>query len=412
MASRLFGLVILIAITSALSTFATVTLMRYEGGRLLSYIPTLPSAGAISTPSPTTPAALLPTPQPAAPLSAPPSTAAAPLLRPSEEVAVRIAREAGPAVVNITSIATTYDFFFNPVPQEGIGSGFMIDANGQILTNNHVVENAERLEVTLVDGSKFPGTLVGRDPSNDVAIVRINAPAEKIHPLKLGRSSDLAVGQQVLAIGNPFGFDRSVTTGVVSALGRTLRASNGRLISGIIQTDAAINQGNSGGPLINSQGQVVGINTAIFSPSGGSVGIGFAVPADTIARLMPELIAKGRVPHSWMGASFQDVTPDLARALSLPATQGVLVAQIIARGPAAKAGLRGATRVQRIGNIRVQIGGDFIEAIDGVAIKNADDLQLFLDSKRSPGDTILLRIYRDGQEQTIELTLGEQPNGQ
>jgi len=411
MVSRLLSLILLIAVTSAVSTTATVTLLRYDDGRLLSYLPSLLSLDSAAAPTGTHPPSPTSTPAPAAPVNAIPAGAPSPSIRPSEDVAVRIAREAGPAVVNITSIATAYDFFLNPVPQGGIGSGFMIDASGQILTNNHVVENADRLEVTLIDGSQFPGTLVGRDPSNDIAIVRIDAPADQIRPLKLGRSAELAVGQQVVAIGNPFGFERSVTTGVVSALGRTLRASNGRMISGIIQTDAAINQGNSGGPLINSQGEVIGINTAIFSPSGGSIGIGFAVPADTIARLMPGLVTKGRVSHSWMGATFQDVTPDLARSLGLPVAQGVLIAQITPRGPAAKAGLRGATWIQRIGNKRVQIGGDFIMAVDGMAIKSGDDLQLFLDSQRKPGDTVRLRIFRDGQEQMAELTLGELPEG-
>lgn len=330
-------------------------------------------------------------------------------LTPEEEVITRVYREAGPSVVNITSVAYAYDFFLQPVPQQGTGSGFVIDRQGHIVTNNHVVEQADELEVTLADKTKVPAKVVGRDPSNDLAVVKIEVPQDKLHPLKLGDSGVLQVGQMAIAIGNPFGLERTVTRGVVSSLGRTLRADNGRLMAGIIQTDAAINPGNSGGPLLNSRGEVIGINTAIFSPSGGSVGVGFAVPVNTAKRLVPELIAKGRVAHAWLGISGLDLSPQLAKALKLPNTEGILVAQVVKGGPADKAGLRAGSRLVRVGNQRLPAGGDIITAVDGKPTKTMDDLTLYLDAERRPGEVVKLAIVRDEKPATLDVTLGERP---
>ncbi|MFN3477463.1 MAG: S1C family serine protease, partial [Candidatus Methylomirabilales bacterium] len=286
----------------------------------------------------------------------------------------------------------------------------IVSEKGYILTNNHVVEEADRLEITLADKTKVKARLVGRDPHNDLAVLKVDVPKEKLHPLKLGDSSRLQVGQLAIAIGNPFGLDRTITTGVISSLGRTLRAESGRIMRGIIQTDAAINPGNSGGPLLNARGEVIGINTAIFSPTGGSVGIGFAIPIDTAKRFLPELIAKGRVSHPWLGISGMDITPELAKDLDLPAKEGILVAQVYPNSPAARAGLRGGRKPIRIGNTIVSLGGDIITAIDGRKLSSIDDLTTYLDYERKVGDEVKLEVLRDGRSLSIPVRLGELPD--
>jgi putative serine protease PepD len=205
-------------------------------------------------------------------------------------------------VVNITNTAVQMDYFFNAFPAQGSGSGSVIDTKGHILTNNHVVANAQKLEVTLADESKWQAKLVGSDPDSDLAVIKIEAPREKLKVVPMGDSKNLRIGQKVLAIGNPFGFQRTLTTGIISSLGRTIRSEIGTLMEEIIQTDAAINPGNSGGPLLDSQGEIIGINSAIISPSGGSVGIGFAIPVNTAKRVIPELLAKGYVTYPYIGA--------------------------------------------------------------------------------------------------------------
>ncbi len=330
-------------------------------------------------------------------------------LTPEEETVIGVYRAASPGVVHITSTVLSQDFFFRIVPERGTGSGFMVDDRGYILTNNHVVENADSLEVTLADKSKVPAKLVGRDPNNDLAVIRINVPREKLTPLRLGDSSQLQVGQLAIAIGNPFGLDRTVTRGVVSALGRSLKADTGRQIRNVIQTDAAINPGNSGGPLLNSRGEVIGINTAIFTPSGGSVGIGFAIPVNTAKKLLPQLIARGRVSHPWLGISGMDVTPDLAQALGLPVKEGVMIAQVAPGSPAARAGLRGAQRRVRVRNYIFAAGGDIIVAMDGQKIAAVDDLTAFLDEQKKVGENVRVDVLRDGKPLTLVAKLGELP---
>ncbi len=218
---------------------------------------------------------------------------------------IAVYEKAADGVVNVTSIAVQMDFFFNAFPTQGAGSGSIIDTKGHILTNHHVVANAQKLEVTLADGSKWPAKLIGSDPDNDLAVIKIEAPKEKLKVIPMGDSKNLRIGQKVLAIGNPFGLERTLTTGVISSLGRTIRSDVGTLIEDVIQTDAAINPGNSGGPLLSSDGEIVGINSAIISPTGGSVGIGFAIPVNTAKKVIPELIAKGYVTYPWIGATIQ-----------------------------------------------------------------------------------------------------------
>ncbi len=321
---------------------------------------------------------------------------------------IAVYEKAADGVVNITSIAVQLDFFFNPFPTQGSGSGSIIDLKGHILTNHHVVANAQKLEVTLADGSKWPAKLVGSDPDNDLAVIKIDAPREKLKVIPMGDSRNLRIGQKVLAIGNPFGLERTLTTGVISSLGRTIRSDAGYLIEDVIQTDAAINPGNSGGPLLNSEGEIIGINTAIVSPSGGSVGIGFAIPVNTAKRVIPELISKGFVSYPYIGATIQSLIPEIAQFLKLKVDRGAMIAEVVKGGPADKAGLRGGTQRVQIGNMIVIVGGDVVVKADQQEIKTHDDLIRYIREKK-PGDTILLKVYRKGDFKEIKVTLGERP---
>src|SRR5512136_1402067 len=237
---------------------------------------------------------------------------------------ISVYEKAADAVVNITSTAVQMDFFFNPFPSQGSGSGSIIDTRGHILTNHHVVANAQKLEVTLADGSKWPAKLVGSDPDSDLAVIKIDAQKEKLKVIPMGDSKNLKIGQKVLAIGNPFGLQRTLTTGIISSLGRTIRSEAGNMIEDVIQTDAAINPGNSGGPLLNSDGEIIGINSAIISPSGGNVGIGFAVPVNTAKKVSPELISKGYVIYPYIGATIQSLTPEVAKYLKIKIERGAM----------------------------------------------------------------------------------------
>jgi len=301
------------------------------------------------------------------------------------------------------------DFFFNIVPRQGTGSGSIVNQEGYILTNHHVIEDAQRLEVTLADGSKWRGKLVGTDPDSDLAVIKIDAPRERLVFLPLGDSNSLMVGQKVLAIGNPFGLGQTLTTGVISSLKRTLRAQNGVLMDDIIQTDASINPGNSGGALLDSSGRLIGINTAIFSPTGASVGIGFAIPVATAKRLVPELIARGYYAYPWIGATVATLVPDDARAAGLAAERGALIVETVRGGPAAKVGLQGGNRRVRLGNRILILGGDVIVGIDGKKLETADDLISTIREKR-PGDLVGLQVYRGGlQRDQVQVLLEERP---
>ncbi len=311
-------------------------------------------------------------------------------------------------VVNITSTAVQMDFFFNALPTQGSGSGSIIDTRGHILTNYHVVENAQKLEVTLADESKWPAKLVGSDPDNDLAIIKIDAPKEKLKVIPMGDSKQLRIGQKVLAIGNPFGLQRTLTTGIISSLGRTIRSDTGTLREDIIQTDAAINPGNSGGPLLNSEGEVIGINSAIISPSGGSVGIGFAIPVNTAKRVIPELIAKGYVTYPYIGATIQSLIPEVAKYLKLKVERGAMIAEVVRGGPADKAGLKSGSQKIQVGNTVVIVGGDIVVKADQHEVKTNDQLIRYIREKK-PGDTIVLQIYRKGEVMEVKVTLGERP---
>jgi S1-C subfamily serine protease len=325
-----------------------------------------------------------------------------------ESINVRVYRQVAPAVANILTKATEYDFFMDPVPVEGAGSGFVIDEKGYILTNFHVVQEAQSIEVVLGDQSRYPAKFIGADQRNDVALVKIEPKGKRLVALPLGDSAALQVGQKVLAIGNPFGFQSTLTTGVVSAIGRTVQTSQTTFIDEAIQTDAAINRGNSGGPLIDSHGQVIGINSAIFTPSGTTAGIGFAIPINTAKRIAHDLMTEGRVHQAFLGVKTFSVSGEMADALGLPAQDGLLVESATKGGPAAAAGIHGGDRVVRAGMQRIAIGGDLIVAVDGQRVASPFDLNIVLNRKR-PGDIVTLTVYRGGRKMDIQVKLGERP---
>lgn len=294
------------------------------------------------------------------------------------------------------------------------GSGFIYDAGGRIviITNYHVIENAiaGSITVTFIDGTIVKAEPVGSDPYSDVAVIRVNAPASLLKPLRLGNSSRLKVGENVIAIGNPYGLAYTLTSGIVSAVGRQMDSKGNYPIVDVIQTDAAINPGNSGGPLLNMSGEVVGINTAI--PTETSRGIGFAVPSDTIARELPSLISKGGYDHPYLGITGQDVTPGIIDAMGLPTgTHGTLLIEVFTGDPADRAGLRGGdpTRTTTIDGAPINIGGDVITAADGIAMKSFYDLIVYLQRNKRPGDTVTLSILRNNTPMSIGVTLGTRP---
>jgi S1-C subfamily serine protease len=323
-----------------------------------------------------------------------------------EQLVTNLYLRVSPSVVNITARVITMDFFFGATPSEGTGSGFVLDAQGHIITNFHVIDGAESIVVTFSDETQVPAAVVGTDPLNDLAVLMPDELPPGAMPVELGDSAELRVGQRAIAIGNPFGLERTLTTGVISALGRPLQTDQNSFIFNVIQTDAAINPGNSGGPLLNSRGQVIGVNTAIRREAEG---IGFAVPVETLKRVMVALIEKGGYPHSWLGILGYTITPELSGALDLPVERGVLVAQLYRNSPAARAGVQGANQEAIIGNRRILIGGDIITAVNGTPIRDWTDYLEFIELQTSVGDSVTLSVLRAGQEITIEATTIAQP---
>ncbi len=318
-----------------------------------------------------------------------------------EKATIELFRRASPSVVFITTLAQQPMGFFEiqEVPQ-GAGSGILWDAQGHVVTNFHVIQGASAARVALHDRSEWPATLVGVAPDQDLAVLRIRAPADKLVPILVGTSRDLQVGQKVFAIGNPFGLDFTLTTGIVSALGRSISALTGRRIDDVIQTDAAINPGNSGGPLLDSAGRLIGVNTQIASPSGASAGVGFAIPVDTVNRVASQLIAHGRVERPQLGISAGN-----AQALRRAGIEGVLVMSVKEGSPAQRAGIRGTYRTEG-GEL---VLGDIVQAIDGRPVESVDDIYAALERHR-PGDVVKVRVLRDGRQADVEVKLGE-PKG-
>jgi len=323
-----------------------------------------------------------------------------------EQNNIDIYKSARDATVNITSRVYREDWFFQIYPQDGTGSGFLLNPDGQILTNNHVVQGASQLTVKLADQKEYKAKVLGTDPRSDLALIQIN-PGRKLPSLRLGDSDTLVVGQKVLAIGNPFGFEGTLTTGVVSSLSRSIQTEENRRLEGMIQTDAAINPGNSGGPLLDSHGNVIGINTAIYG-SQGNIGIGFATPINRAKAMLEEFQKNGHISQPTLGIRTVYIAGDLAEELRLPASGGLLIQSVEAGSAADEAGLRGPTRTVIVGMYRLNIGGDFITSVEGQPVTGNETLQRVMNRKRG-GDMLELTVYRNGRSEKIRVHLGEAP---
>jgi len=320
-----------------------------------------------------------------------------------EQNNISVYRKNIPSVVNVTSRTMTMDFFYGLVPQEGQGSGFVIDKDGHILTNYHVVKDAREVEVTMHNRKKYKATVVGTDPAHDLAVIQIQA--SNLTPAVLGDSRNLQVGQKVYAIGNPFGLAGTMTRGIVSSI-RPVREPNGATIDDAIQTDAAINPGNSGGPLMNWHGEVIGINTMILSSVGQNAGIGFAIPINTAKAVLNDLMTLGRVRRPALGIRTIPISPELADEMGLPVDYGVLIVQVTPGGAADQAGLHGGTERAYLGNIPIMLGGDLIVAIDGEKVEDEQDLAQMMNNHRA-GDTVKVTIYRNKKKMDVNVALGE-----
>jgi S1-C subfamily serine protease len=340
-----------------------------------------------------------------------------------EQLIINLYARVSPSVVNINVIGEVEGFSHPEVPgfpespfpeeffQRGLGSGFVIDTDGHIVTNHHVVEGARRIQVRFSDDTEAEAEVVGTDPHTDLAVIKVDVPAAMLHPIELGESDTLRVGQRAIAIGNPFGFERTVTTGIISAMGRVLQQSSGFSLPNLIQTDAAINPGNSGGPLLDSRGRVIGVNTIIFTNSGFSSGVGLAVPVNTVKRVVPELIENGHFAHPWLGIRGHSINAELAEALDLSVDRGVLVGEVIIDGPAARTDLHGGGREVLVEGFvePISAGGDIIIAINGTEIRSMDDLITYLEST-VVGQEVELTIIRDGDEKRLTVELDERPD--
>ena len=293
----------------------------------------------------------------------------------------------------------------------GLGSGFVFDKKGHIITNAHVVDEAKKVVVTFLDGRSYNAEIIGIDEFTDLAVIKVNADFALLQPLPLGDSSNLKVGESIAAIGNPFGLSGSMTSGIVSQLGRLLPSGSGYSIPDVIQTDAAINPGNSGGPLLNMRGEVVGINTAIQSTTGEFTGVGFAIPSQTVVKIIPTLIEKGEYKHPWMGISGRDIDPDLAKVLGLKDAVGFLIITVVENSPASKAGLIGSEKTIQVEGINYLIGGDIILSVDEIDVRKIADILIHLQRAKSVGDEMVLEILRDNRTTDITIILQERPNG-
>jgi len=333
-----------------------------------------------------------------------------------EDQIISLYKTASPSVVNITSVAYVFNRMLGQLPEKGVGSGFVYDTEGHIITNYHVIEDADELIVTLASGEELNATVVGIDETNDIAVLQVDVGDDFPSPLPLADSSQVVVGETVLAIGNPYGLDWTLTTGVVSALGRVIESTqDGKYIAEAIQTDTAINPGNSGGPLLNMDGQVIGITSQIISESGSSSGLGFAISSNTIERIVPEIIENGYYLHAWLGIETLDLT-DYSIAIleeagmDVSMDSGVLVIGIESGSPAQEAGITSGNQRLQFGPYIIPLGGDLITAINNVQVTSKQDLMVYLETETSIGDKINLTIIRDGRTQEVEITLSSQPS--
>ena len=292
----------------------------------------------------------------------------------------------------------------------GVGSGFVFDKKGHIITNAHVVQDAEKITVTFLDGRSYYAEIIGVDEFTDIAAIKVNADLSLLQPLSLGDSAELKVGEPVTAIGNPFGLSGSMSSGIVSQIGRLLPTESGYSIPDVIQTDAAINPGNSGGPLLNMMGGVVGINTAIQSRTGEFTGVGFAIPSQTVVKIVPILIEKGEYQHPWIGVSGRDIDLDMAKIMELEDTLGFLIITVVENSPASKAGLIGSEKTIQVNGIDYPVGGDIILSVDGIDVRKIDDILIHLQRAKTVGDEMVLEILRDSKMVEVTITLQERPN--
>ena len=320
----------------------------------------------------------------------------------------------GPGVVQVTSTSVAgNDPFFGPQPRESLGSGFVIDKSGRIVTNYHVIDGAQQVEVNFSGDDRVLARVVGSDPSTDLAVLEIDAQARALTPLPLGNSDAVRVGDSVVAIGNPFGLERTVTAGIVSALQRELTAPNGYTIDKVIQTDAPINRGNSGGPLLSAEGEVIGVNSQIENStgSGGNVGIGFAVPINTVREVVSQILENGRVEHAYLGVRMQEIDENLAQAFRLSVDTGILIVDVVDGSPADEAGLQGGDQQVIVGGTSYVLGGDIVTAADGQSVATPDDLRRLI-MEKEPGEAMTLEVHRGDRgesERTVSVTLGRQP---
>lgn len=382
-----------------LSGFYYVTTHSSSAGRLFPWLHSAQTADAISTSS----------------ISGPSGTfqltnaAAAPAFDAEEQQNIGVYKKALPSVVNITSTEVAFDFFYGPVPQQGQGSGFVLTKEGLILTNNHVIGNAQRVEAMLSDKHKYKAKVLARDPNHDLALIKIDAP--NLTPVTLSDSRSLMVGQRVYAIGNPFGLNGTMTRGIISAI-RSIRGPNGNPIEDAIQTDAAVNPGNSGGPLLNSRGEVIGITTMIASNGADqSSGIGFAIPINTARAILDDYAKYGYIRRPTLDIVTLPIGPDIAEQIGLPSDYGILIERVLPGGAADKAGLHGGTQRVYQGNTPVMLGGDLIVAMDGDEITSPQDLSAAMNSHRA-GDVVTVTVFRGRKKMDVKVTLGDQKNQQ
>ena len=292
----------------------------------------------------------------------------------------------------------------------GVGSGFVFDKKGHIITNAHVIDDSTKTVVTFLDGRSYNAEIIGIDQYTDIGVIKVNADLKLLQPLTLGDSSNLQVGEPITAIGNPFGLSGSMTSGIISQMGRLLPSGSGYSIPDVIQTDAAINPGNSGGPLLNMRGDIVGINTAIQSTTGEFTGVGFAIPSQTVAKIVPTLISEGEYNHPWIGISGRDIDPDMANVLGLKDALGFLIITVVEDSPASEAGLIGSNKTIKVESREYPVGGDIILAVDGIDVRKIDDILIHLQRVKTVGDEMNLEILRDGRTTNITIVLQERPN--
>ncbi|MCC7368574.1 MAG: trypsin-like peptidase domain-containing protein [Chloroflexi bacterium] len=353
---------------------------------------------------------------PAAPAAAPGSGAAAapagaPAATPYDSV-IQVYRDWRPSVVTVLSTVVSPDFRAKP-ESSGTGSGFMLDDQGHILTNNHVVADANKLEITLASGLTLPAELIGRDPRFDLAVIRAQIPADQIRVMKLADSDTVQVGEQAIAIGNPYGLEGTVTAGIVSGRRPVVTEPGGDgVLVNAIQTDASINPGNSGGPLMNGRGEVIGVNTLGLMPNRAQAGLNFAIPINNARRIMPDLLATGAYRHPFVGVGSAEITQQVASVLGLPVQEGLLLQSIEPGSGADRAGLRGGSGTREVGSRQLAVGGDIVVSIDGQKVRRPEDFIAYLELNKKAGEVVILTIVRDGQQREIQVTLGERPRAE